>query len=490
MQGANIKYSISDVVTNTEDLNSSFAYGTLCVAYCGLNTNHTNISKEAFESSVTSMYNCPIVAYYDADDDYLGGHDQKVVTYDDEDDNEKKKIIELTEPVGVIPESATYRWETREDNGEEHEYFCIDNVILWKRQPCFQKILDNQIIAMSMEISIGSGTVTNNILNIDSFEFRAFCLLGDEMPCFEQASLQLLSLDNFKSQWSQMLKELEKFSTKTGGVEKMEDEKKKLDEQIDEPKVQKDKSIVDDPAAEEQVEPNDEPINEPEEEPKEPELPPEPKPIPLTMNERRCALKRAMNGNPEFIATYLHDFTECELYVYNFDYDKFYSYHYDIEGTDAIICVDSKKEKRLTFVDAIPDGESEVAMSDLIKEIANDKTAQATQEHEAEVANLNEQINELQEYKDNKIAEKRQEDELALFSSFDAKLKNSDEYHQLKANASKYSLNDLEKECFALVGKISCKFSKENTMAARVPVTRDNEENDNYGGLLKNKKMI
>mgnify|MGYP007002641648 FL=1 len=132
------------------------------------------------------MFNCPIVANYDAAENTIGGHDMGVVETES-----GEKIINITEPVGVVPESATYRWETLVDDNVPREYFCIDNVILWKRQPCYEKIAEDGVTAQSFEIKIRKGDIENDILNINEFEFEAFCLLERDEPCFQQAALQV-----------------------------------------------------------------------------------------------------------------------------------------------------------------------------------------------------------------------------------------------------------------------------------------------------------
>ena len=179
MNTQKLKYTFDTAVTNIQDLNKAFALGTLKVGYTGLNYNGSSISKEAFELSASTMFNVPIVANYSVVDGTIGEHDEGFVTTADE----QIRYVVFTEPVGVVPESATYRWEQIEDDGVVHDYFCIDNVILWKRQSCYNKIKNNGITSQSMEIAINDGNLSDGVLYINSFEFEAFCLLESAEPC-------------------------------------------------------------------------------------------------------------------------------------------------------------------------------------------------------------------------------------------------------------------------------------------------------------------
>lgn len=132
MKKATLTYtsSISDICEN----NSSFDSAKIRVAYPGLNRNGSYISKDTFERCIKSIYNVPVVCNYNRDTDSLGGHDMELVKLDD-----GIKLVNVTQPVGVVPESAEYSWETiTEEDGTNNEYLCVD-VLLWKRQEAYKK---------------------------------------------------------------------------------------------------------------------------------------------------------------------------------------------------------------------------------------------------------------------------------------------------------------------------------------------------------------
>lgn len=200
----------SSGISDITEKNTSFDGGVLKIAYTGKNRNGSHISKAAFERSLSTIYNCPVVANYNRETDTIGSHDMEIVK-----DDSGVHIVNITQPVGIIPESARVWWELDDDeNGVEHEYLCAD-VLLWKRQEAYQKIKRDGIVDESMEINVIAGKLDkrDNIYYIDKFEFTAFCLLGTAEPCYEGASLEVFSKDEFRAQLSEMLSEFkESFS--------------------------------------------------------------------------------------------------------------------------------------------------------------------------------------------------------------------------------------------------------------------------------------
>lgn len=93
---------------------------------------------------------------------------------------------------------------------------------------------------------------------------------------------------------------------------------------------------------------------------------------------------------------------------------------------------------------------------------------------------------ELNQYKMMHIEAEKQN----LFNSFDEKLNNNTEYKALKENAGNYDIAALEKELFALFGKVQMEFSrnieKSNSVLLYKPETEtENEKSNRYGGLFE-----
>jgi len=94
-----------------------FAPCVIKIAHSGLNQHKSVISKEVFERNAKTAYGCPIVCNYDAGADYIGGHDKAIVRTED-----GARLINMTHPVGYVPEGSRYWWETIVESGEEKEY--------------------------------------------------------------------------------------------------------------------------------------------------------------------------------------------------------------------------------------------------------------------------------------------------------------------------------------------------------------------------------
>lgn len=201
----------SSAINNIVESNSSFDKARLLIAYTGKNRNNTFISKESFEKAIPTAYNCPVVARYTRTDDggELGEHEGEFITNPDG----SQEWVNITQPVGVIPESATWSWETIDDNGTLHEYLSTD-VLLWKRQEAYKKIKNDGIVKQSMEINVSDGSFKDGCYHINSFEFTAFCLLGSAEPCFESAALFTFSQEEeqgFRDEMREMLNELKDY---------------------------------------------------------------------------------------------------------------------------------------------------------------------------------------------------------------------------------------------------------------------------------------
>lgn len=192
-------------IQEIKNSNHSFDSGILRVCYPGQNRNGSFISKESIERAVPSMYNCPVVCNYDLETDSIGGHDMELAT----DVEGNRRIVNLTEPVGVVPAGSNWWWETV--NGKE--YF-TNEIILWKRSPAYTKIAHDGVVAHSMEIDVDNGKMQNGLFEITDFTFTAFCLLGDgHDPCFEDSALEVFDRDHVRISFAQMMAEYKQLFT-------------------------------------------------------------------------------------------------------------------------------------------------------------------------------------------------------------------------------------------------------------------------------------
>lgn len=175
---------------------------TLCRCYImaiGKNQNRTNISKEAVDDALPSLFNIPVVGhlFVDEDNNYrMGGHDLALER--NEQGNYKFKM--LTVPYGTVPQQENVHYETVvEKNGTENVYQVAD-IILWTGR--YPELLDAKYsediyFAQSMEIIPIETSKDDDFTNIDKFQYSALCLLGKSddknknvEPCFESARVE------------------------------------------------------------------------------------------------------------------------------------------------------------------------------------------------------------------------------------------------------------------------------------------------------------
>jgi K+-sensing histidine kinase KdpD len=94
----------------------------------------------------------------------------------------------------------------------------------------------------------------------------------------------------------------------------------------------------------------------------------------------------------------------------------------------------------------------------------------------------------LQNFEKDTLATERKEAEQSLFEQFDEKLKGTEEYEELKKNASTFSMDALEKECFVILGKKNANFSAKQPAKkdkVKIEFTKTNETVGEYDELFE-----
>lgn len=508
-------------------MNSSFDIGELRIAYHGKNRNGSSISKEAFEAAIPSMYNCPVVCNYTRETDSIGSHDVEFVN-----DDKGMRMVNITQPVGVVPESAEYRWRTiEEDDGTEHEYLCAD-VLMWKRQEAYSHIKENCVTSESMEIKINAGaTEDDGCYRIDAFEFLAFCLLESANPCFESACVEMFSENDFKAQYTKMMEDFKRefasvSSTKEtsnfakGGnddmdmkellgkynlteeniegmnfdgmsQEEIEHKFAEIKEQLfandenDDPDASADNAESDadnaegEPAA---VEPESDDDDDDDEATKRQEFS-------LTGEQLRDAFidaLRAVTYNDPYWGEMFrysycdYDLDNMEVFVHDYTDWKLYGMKYSMNGDNVVIDFSNPVRKRVTYVD-FDNGTAEFSCKDMFTPVidAFNKKIEAA----------NGEIEELRKYKaDRELADNKDRVD-AVFSNF-ADLEGDERFESLKKEVADaaYSMTseNIEDKCFAIRGrKITVKFSaNEQPKPIRVPAKDVVNNDEPYGGIF------
>ena len=507
--GKVVHMAYSSSLSSLCEINSSFDTGVLRIAYTGANRNGSFISKETFERCIETLYNCPIVCHYDRETDSIGGHDMELVSGEDG----SMRLVNMTIPIGVIPESSKYFWSVvEEEDGTEHEYLCAD-VLIWKRQEAYRKIKEDGITAHSMELTVKDGVMEGGLFVIKDFEFTAFCLLGDEHePCFESSALGLFSYDEMKKQMADMMSDLKnEFSLvvpPVGDNDKhpqnhpMEGGEKVLNEKLALVaeyglEVENLEFSIEDLTLEElrekfeamkPAEPAVDPVV---------DEPAEPKADFALAGQIRDEIYNALSAEKieccwgEMTRYHYvdHDHEALQVYCYDADDWKLYGFAYSMNGDNVVIDFESKKRMKFAIVD-FDEGEQSAPFAGVFEEITKQYTANDTQWSEKyqtasdTITSMENELGTLRQFKTDTeeaaMAVARDE----VFAQFED-LVGVEEFDALRENCAEYELDALEEKCFAIRGRkgASAKFAHESK-PTKLKVDKTKPVNEPYGGLF------
>ncbi len=429
-------------------------------------------------------------------------------------------LVNLTQPIGVVPQTAKVYWETvEEDDGTVNEYLCAE-VLIWKRQEAYRKIKKDGITAQSMEITVKDGETINGIYCIKDFEFTAFALIGVE-PCYESASLAF-SKQDFKQEFSKMMLELKDsfkdvtVSDETGNIHShkysMEGGSKGLDKQNLIEKYGIDVNTLDfsiDDFTVEALEEKFKAIAEADKK-SDPEVDIDKNKFALTSNVVD-EIMRALDAEKiqcEWGECSRYFFVDCDfdaMEVYCWDRTDWllYGFSYKTNGDSIEIDFENKKRKKYVIVD-FDEGEQVSPIAQVfeqMEQVITDKFA-ASAEFEAKYQNASEtitsmeaELEELRKFKaDTETAamEEARKSEIAeVFAKFED-LVGVEAFENLKtdcdADCMKFELDALEEKCYAIRGRrgiqTKMNFSQK---APKLPIeTPENNKADQpYGGLFE-----
>ena len=503
----NITYSSS--LTKLCEVNSSFDTGVLRICYAGKNRNNSFISKETLERCIPTIYNCPVVCNYDRESNTLGGHDVEVVRTD----SGEIRVINVTQPVGVIPESSRVWFEDyEEDDGTTHEYLCAE-VLIWKRQEAYEKIKEDGITSHSMEIGVKSGKSIDGVYHINDFEFNAFTLIGVE-PCFEGSALTMFAKQDFKKQLSEMMKDLKESFNKVdtsneddnihpqensmeGGIRILEAKMElvakygididALDFSIEELTIEEltekfeTMNKTPDAGVEEPV-----PADDSAEENK----------FALTSNitEELCRVLREVKIEREWGECTHYWYVDCdfelsEVYCWDTTDWLLYGFTYAIDGDSITIDFESKKRKKYIIAD-FDEGEQPSPFATVFETMEQKIHENAELEAKYQTASdtimsMETELGELRQFKtdtENAIIEGEKDEVFAQFED----LQGVEAFEKLQEARDNYSVEALEEKCYAIRGKYGspAKFSYEGK-SHKLPVGgRPDTNNEPYGGIF------
>lgn len=499
----NVTYASS--LTDLYSVNSSFDAGVLRIAYAGENRNRSAISHEAFENSIPTMFNCPIVCHYDRETDTLGGHDVEIVRGGDG----SMRLVNMTVPVGVVPQNARHWWGTvTEADGSEREYLFCD-ALLWKRQEAYRKIKEDGITAQSMEITVKDGETKDGVFHIYDFEFTAFALIG-VTPCFESAALELFSANEFKRQLSDMMSDMrESFKTVISSAEDDDTHAQDHDTEGGEGVLQEKTELaakygiqpesldfsLDDYSLEELTEKFEamrQSAQEAEAEVEQPE------------NDAFALASNVLDelGRELGAEKVQREWGECERYwyvdcdldaneIYCWDTNDWLLYGFTYSVNGDCIAIDFESKKRKKFVIADFEGVEQNApfagvFAAMEQRLIGASQAEANYQAASEALNAAVvELETLRAFKANAEAAEQEASRTAIFDRF-ADLEGVEAFERLREESAQYDADALEEKCYAIRGRNAsqtAKFSLDERKP-KVVVTREAPQDEPYGGLF------
>lgn len=212
---------IKIVQSSIKKLNPQFSLCDVLVCYHGDNRNMTSLPKKVIEDNLYSIYGIPIVGEWiykldGTDEKSWGSHGGRIIL-----DDKGIHFEQTTKPFGFVSkeaaDNASWVTITEKDGHTKNEYLKLSGCILWTDRYEESKTILDENFGQSMEIEFKKGHYRDDhYYEAEEFIFSALCILGTDCePCFESACIgRHYELDSFKKEFSLMLDEYRKSTTK------------------------------------------------------------------------------------------------------------------------------------------------------------------------------------------------------------------------------------------------------------------------------------
>ena len=447
-------------LTPKKELNSDF---TLCKCYvCGTkkNRNYTYFSKNTIEKMIPTLNYVPVVGhlYKNKDEKWvMGSHDYEI----DENFNFKSLCV----PFGVV-KSDSFDFETIEEYGKNVEYLIADIVLWTGRYPELKEAIysEDTWFNQSIELNVSQYRPLeedSNYTEIVDGEFSALCLLGKSdnkeenvEPCFINAKVEPYKYelnDEFMGKMKELKFALSEYSKKEGS-DKMD---KPKNNETTEPQADN---------LENESEPGTLVSN-----------------YQLTANEKRDNISQALRTLEKVTKDY-------DVWYYLCDFDDKYAYveeHIYNRETDSC----SEKKGRIEY--SVQDN-CATLVSDLEEMrcmwVTIDESKRIEEARDSYDSILKEN-NELRQFQLDVQTKQRHLEEEKIFERFESSLKNCKEFNELKENSKNYTLEQIEKECYALIGvDVMKNEQKDSTTESTLRFslqTSENSKKSPYGDVFE-----
>lgn len=492
------------------------------VMHTGRNLNNTYFDKNTVEQAKDTIKNIPVLAFVKENEDEnedFSGHEIRISIT-----NNGVQEKYLGRPIGIVPEQTNYRYE--ELDGKE---FVVVNAYIWKKYA--NEALDilerDQVKRQSMEIRVLDAYDDNGLYYITGYQYLGLTLLGDDyqeamqgakaevydvgenyFELIEEFKRDLLNMLNSEKGGSKVAKLDEKNKKKqeqdkdymedtqleNPNDEKYENAEQENDEGQSEQGVNEEEGIEDDGVGETDDKDDNEKNDGKEDG------------YSLTGSQFEKELMNQVEQIemveifPGFeLPRYFYiDYKEGEVYVEDIENWNIYSFNYSVNNDVVKVNVNTKKRKKIEFVDFVEGEDQEYSFikgivekfkekqGDIVAQYAKQKDKEIKDlkaEHQNKIKQMEEQYNEIKKEKDD-LEEFKQEVEKAqyegeieeLAESFADKL-SKDEIEAIKKDKYDDGIEEMEKEFYIAVGKKdveNCsKKKKQDKSFTRIRINKD-----------------
>lgn len=535
--------SIEQVV----ETNESFDSCVVKICYTGANRNRSSISKAAIEDAIPSMYNCPIVCNYNVEDDTIGGHDVDIVKTNNgmrlinltdaigvvpfNANHYWETVIDggveheyLCVEAILWKRSPAYSKIKRDGIVSQSMEITVKNGASVDGIYRIDKFIFTAFCLLGDDVEPCFESASLEVFSLHQYKQQFSLMMCDLEKHYSQVNTSIeddinsqnltkggnasLNITELLTEFNLTIEDLD-FKVEDFTIEQLREKF----EAMKKPNVADDDSDNNDDDGENPTDetpenhPEDEPDDNPENDSEDGDDQGEGDTFALTgqqfLSELIDALCTESFNDPCWgeVCRYMyvdHSSEDNEVYCYDISDWKLYGFHYSMNGDNVVVDFNSKKRKKFSIVDFDEGSDAfnykyafetygkhiiEFKNGELNKAVAEieEKYNIATQT----INDLRASVESLEKYKRDKQDEEHTSATEQIFEMF-KELSGIEAFKELKDNCSEMSLEEIESKCYEIKGRNSSNsnFSMNKPGSVRIPVERNNGEDEPYGGAF------
>lgn len=420
------------------------------ICHTGKNHNGSVFDKEIITEAIPSLANTPIIAFIEKNsDDEKDFSDHRQVLVKDG----KFKLKYLGQPIGVIPESNNATFEMRLcDDGVEREFLVCDGLV-WQNKWDDPIDIFNRDVVKSQSMELHSDYEgywgEDKLFHFTKFKFYGACALGDGViPAMQNSTIEAqITSSTIEEYMRSKLNQFTAFINNYPSLNGEDDKNKKGGK-----RVGKDNNTE----------------------------------FALTLNQLRDEIRAELGKEKktdcwgyEYNKYWYIDADETKVYAEDTeDNYRLVSMEYSTSGDKVTINFDSKSRVKIAYVPF--DGENteeDVTFEIISRDRQSYEVATKEREVKKQFESIEQEVDRLREFQRETLEKEREIAETELFEQFSTQL-SEEEINPLRESASEMTLEDIETQLYALVGKKNAKFSSKQKAKNSVKLSFINTENN------------